>query len=105
MVLFKRVLLSLFIAFLTFFVVFLAIFVPLLFRDMHYAPHDGQGGLGGFVLGVPIASIAAFAIGIFFLNYSKTHRWFEHRNLIIHSDSRPDSRSSVAASEDEEPGG
>jgi hypothetical protein len=47
----------------TFPVVFLAIFVPMLMYDMHLAPHDGQGGMGGAFLGLPIALIAAIAVG------------------------------------------
>jgi hypothetical protein len=47
----------------TFPVVFLAIFVPMLMHDMHVAPHDGQGGMSGAFLGLPVALIAAIAMG------------------------------------------
>jgi uncharacterized membrane protein len=75
-----RAVLSLVAAVIAFVLVFLAIFVPMLIHDIHTAPHDGQGGLGGFVLGVPIAAMAAFATGICFYHLSKRRGWFQNRD-------------------------
>jgi uncharacterized membrane protein len=57
---FLRSIAALLVACLTFAVVFLSVFVPLLLWDMHVAPHDGQGGMGGFFPGLPMATIAWF---------------------------------------------
>jgi hypothetical protein len=77
MVAFKRTLVAACAMFITFIGVFLAIFVPLLLRDMHYAPHDGQDGMGGFFLGLPVALIAALVIGATSYMWMAKRRWFE----------------------------
>jgi len=56
-----------------FVVTFLAIFVPMLIHDMHAAPNDGQGGMLGFVIGIPMA----FAIAI--LGTAMAWRWAAKR--------------------------
>jgi hypothetical protein len=58
----------------TFVVIFLAIFVPMLMYDMHVAPHDGQGGMSGAFLGLPVALIAAVAAG------PASYVWMTKRN-------------------------
>ena len=55
----KGILLLLAASFGTFILTFLAIFIPMLIHDTRVAPHDGQGGILGFVFGVPIAFCAA----------------------------------------------
>jgi len=60
---FIRAIVSLLVALAAFVVSFLVIFVTMLLRDMHYAPHDGQGGMGGFFIGIPVATIAAVVAG------------------------------------------
>jgi hypothetical protein len=62
----------------TFVAVFLAIFVPLLLYDMHTAPHDGQGGMGGFFLGLPVASVVAFISGPCSFVWMSKRKWLEH---------------------------
>src|SRR4051812_14332822 len=54
-----RAIFSVLVALAAFVVSFLVIFVPMLFLDMHYAPHDGQGGMSGFFIGIPVATIAS----------------------------------------------
>jgi len=73
----KRILVSVCAAVLAFVLAFLAIFVPLLFWDMHTDPHDGQGGMGGFFLGVPVGLLASLLtlVGVFVR--STNRRWFE----------------------------
>jgi len=56
-----------------FVVTFLGIFIPMLIHDMHVAPHDGQGGIGGFVIGIPMA----FAVSI--LGTSMAWQWAAKR--------------------------
>jgi hypothetical protein len=73
---FIRALVSLLVALAAFVVSFLAIFVALLLRDMHYAPHDGQGGMGGFFIGIPVAIIAAFVAGTVYYTQAKRRKWF-----------------------------
>jgi hypothetical protein len=73
----KRAFVAFCCAFVTFVVVFLAIFVPLLIRDIHYAPHDGQGGMGGFFLGLPIAALAALISIFVSYGWMVRHRRFE----------------------------
>jgi hypothetical protein len=73
-----RVIFSVLAAGVAFVLVFLAIFVPLLIHDMHIAPHDGQGGIGGFVLGIPIAVIAALGTGVYYYCLSKRRGWFSN---------------------------
>jgi uncharacterized BrkB/YihY/UPF0761 family membrane protein len=59
-----------------FVIAFLAIFVPLLISDIHHAPHDGQNGLGGFVLGVPLAAVVALGAGAYYYYLANRRRWF-----------------------------
>ena len=73
----KRAFVAVCFGFVTFVVVFLAVFVPLLVRDIHYAPHDGQGGLGGFVLGIPVAAIAALISIPAGYGWIVNRRWFD----------------------------
>jgi uncharacterized RDD family membrane protein YckC len=73
-----RVVFSVLAAAAVFILVFLAIFVPMLISDMHYAPHDGQGGMSGFFLGIPIATIAALGAGPYFYFLSKRRDWFSN---------------------------
>ncbi len=61
----------------TFVAVFLVIFVPLLLYDMHTAPHDGQGGMGGFFLGLPVASIVALISGPCSFVWMSKRKWLE----------------------------
>ncbi len=77
MVALKRILVSVCASVLAFVLVFLAIFVPLLLWDMHTDPHDGQGGMGGFFLGLPVALLASLLtlVGVFV--YSTNRCWFE----------------------------
>ena len=76
---------------------FLAVFVPLLIRDIHYAPHDGQGGLGGFVLGVPVAGIAALVSTLAGYGWMVKRRTFEET-------ADAEGRLLVAAAQDDQPG-
>ena len=77
MIMFQRILVSVCAAVLAFVLVFLAIFAPLLLWDMHTDPHDGQGGMGGFFLGVPVAFLASLAtlVGVFVRATNRS--WFE----------------------------
>lgn len=61
-----------------FILVFLAIFVPMLLSDIHYAPHDGQGGMSGFFLGVPVASLVALGAVPYFYFLFKRRGWFSN---------------------------
>ena len=74
-----RVLFALTMMCVTFILVFLLIFVPLLLRDMHYAPYDGQGGMGGALLGIPIAGIAALVSAPLSYSWAVKRSWFEWR--------------------------
>ncbi len=74
---FMRILFALCMMLVTFIFIFLAIFVPLLLYDMHIAPHDGQGGMGGAFLGLPIAAISALVMGPFSYVQASKRRWFE----------------------------
>jgi hypothetical protein len=76
MTIFTRAIISLLAALAAFVVAFLAIFVPMLLRDMHYAPHDGQGGMSGFFIGFPIATIAALVTGPICYAQAKRRNWF-----------------------------
>jgi hypothetical protein len=71
-----RVILSLVVALTVFVVTFLAVFMPMLISDMHYAPHDGQGGMGGFFLGLPLGTLSAFVAGITYFIQAKRRNWF-----------------------------
>ncbi|SDG05872.1 hypothetical protein [Terriglobus roseus] len=71
-----RLLVSLVVAFAAFVVAFLAVFVPMLLIDMHYAPHDGQGGMGGFFLGVPVGAGVALVSGVAFYIRAERRNWF-----------------------------
>jgi hypothetical protein len=73
---FIRAIISLLAAFAAFVVAFLAIFVPMLLRDMHYAPHDGQGGIGGFLLGIPFGAAIGLAVGITCYVQAERRNWF-----------------------------
>jgi hypothetical protein len=73
----KRLFIAVCFGFVTFVVAFLAVFVPLFVRDIHYAPHDGQGGLGGFVLGIPVAAIAALISIPAGYGWMVNRRWFD----------------------------
>jgi hypothetical protein len=77
MIMFQRIFVSGCAALLAFVLAFLAIFVPLLLWDTHTDPHDGQGGMGGFFLGIPVALLAALAtlVGVFVR--ATNRRWFE----------------------------
>jgi len=71
-----RTLVSLPVAAATFVAVFLAIFIPLLIHYMHIAPHDGQVGLLGFVIGVPAAALASLSAGAYCYSFAKRREWF-----------------------------
>lgn len=73
---FIRAIISLLVALAAFVATFLVIFVPLLLRDMHYAPHDGQGGMGGFFIGIPVATIAGLVAGPVCYAQAKHRNWF-----------------------------
>jgi hypothetical protein len=73
-----RLVVSFFVAAITFGVAFLAIFVPLLIRDMHYAPHDGQGGMGGFFIGLPVGALSALVAGLTYYAQAKRRNWFSN---------------------------
>ena len=60
----------------TFVITFLAIFVPMLIHDVHVAPHDGQNGMAGFLLGVPVAFIAALIGTILVWRWVVKQGWF-----------------------------
>jgi uncharacterized membrane protein len=60
----------------TFVLVFVAVFVPLLMYEGYLAPHDGQGGMGGFFLGLPTAAIAALVSCPFSYSWAAKRSWF-----------------------------
>ena len=60
----RRLLLSACVAIFAFSGAFLVIFVPLVLWDLHMHPHDGQGGLGEFLLAAPIAFLSLPFAGI-----------------------------------------
>ena len=70
-----RIILSVIAAVVVFILVFLAIFVPMLIHDTHVAPHDGQGGMSGAFVGLPIATLAALATAPAF------YLWLKRRGL------------------------
>jgi hypothetical protein len=71
-----RIIFSLLAAAATFVFVLLVISVPILIHDTHIAPHDGQGGLSGFILGVPIAAAAAIVAGAYYYYLAERRGWF-----------------------------
>ncbi|AFL89220.1 hypothetical protein Terro_3194 [Terriglobus roseus DSM 18391] len=73
---FIRAIFSVLVALAAFVVSFLVIFVPMLFLDMHYAPHDGQGGMSGFFIGIPVATIASLLAGPLCYVHAKRKKWF-----------------------------
>src|ERR1700743_3339941 len=72
----KGILLLLAASFGTFILTFLAIFIPMLIHDMHVAPHDGQGGIGGFVIGLPVAFCMAIISTVMAWRWVKKCGWF-----------------------------
>jgi len=71
-----RVIVSFVVALTAFVIAFLAVFLPMLISDMHYAPHDGQGGMSGFFIGVPVGAISALIAGVTYYVQSKRRNWF-----------------------------
>ena len=75
-----RAFLALVVAFAAFVIALVAVFVPMLISDMHYAPHDGQGGMGGSFLGLPTGILAAVVAGVSFYVRSKRRNLFSNPN-------------------------
>lgn len=73
-----RLLFSLALAAATFVVAFLTVFLPLLLRDMHGDPHDGQGGLGGVLLAACIALGSALLAGAIIYVRAEKNEWFSN---------------------------
>jgi hypothetical protein len=86
MIAFKRITFALCLSFLGFIFTFAAIFVPMLLYDEHVAPHDGQGGIGGFLLGLPVAALAALGFGVGGYSWTVRHRWYEPSEVVKHSE-------------------
>ncbi len=72
----KGVVVVLSVGIITFILTFLAIFVPMLIHDMHVAPHDGQGGMAGGLLGIAIAPIAALIGTVLAYRWVVKQGWF-----------------------------
>ena len=86
-----RAVISIFAALGAFVVAFLSVFIPWMISDTHHAPHDGQNGMAGFLVGIPaglldigtladlsnIGTLFAFALvagGVLILRYKQPDR-------------------------------
>ncbi len=72
---FMRVVISLIVALIAFIIAFLAVFIPMLISDMHYAPHDGQGGMSGFFIGLPVGAVSALVARLTYYVHAKRREW------------------------------
>jgi len=77
-----------------FVVTFLAIFIPMLIHDMHVAPNDGQGGMLGFVIGLPMAFAIAILGTAMAWQCAAKRGWFEEPPKAGGSGSRERGRAS-----------
>ena len=77
-----------------FVVTFLAIFIPMLIHDMHVAPNDGQGGMLGFVIGLPIAFAIAILGTAMAWQCAAKRGWFDEPSKVGGSGSRERGRAS-----------
>jgi hypothetical protein len=71
-----RAVISIFAALGAFVVAFLSVFIPWMISDAHHAPHDGQNGMAGFLVGIPVGAIAAIGVGVFTFSQAQKRNWF-----------------------------